>query len=71
MRKSGVSEQKMTELIRAGRLGYGSSVWAHGFTAQTRQENTPLRQYLPPATAGWQSSEQRPGMSARLRTHHR
>lgn len=31
-RKGGVSEQEMIELIREGRLGYGSSVWAHGFT---------------------------------------
>ncbi|HEJ1320897.1 TPA: DUF4339 domain-containing protein [Pseudomonas aeruginosa] len=56
-RKGGVSEQDMIELIRAGRLGYGSSVWAHGFTEWSKLENTPLRQHLqhtPPPLVGSQ-----------------
>lgn len=58
-RKGGVSEQAMVELIRAGHLGYGSSVWVHGFTEWTKLENTPLRQHLqnaPPPLAGGQVS---------------
>ncbi|WP_439860848.1 DUF4339 domain-containing protein [Pseudomonas sp. MBLB4136] len=59
VRKGGVSEQEMIELIRAGHLSYGSSVWAHGFTEWTKLENTPLRQHLqntPPPLAGSQVS---------------
>jgi hypothetical protein len=56
-RKGGASEQEMAKLIRSGRLGYGSSVWVHGFNEWAKLEDTPLRQHLqqtPPPLAGSQ-----------------
>ncbi len=56
-RKGGASEQEMVELIRSGRLGYGSSVWMPGFNEWANLEDTLLRQHLqqtPPPLAGSQ-----------------
>lgn len=54
-RQGGVDETQIAALIRAGKLGYGSTVWQQGLDGWTRLEDTPLRQYLtdtPPPLAG-------------------
>lgn len=56
-RKDGASEQENVEIIRWGRLSYGSSVWMSGLNERAKLEGTLLRQHLqqtPPPLAGSQ-----------------
>ena len=54
VRKGGISEIELIDLIQAGKLGYGSVVWRKGFPEWIPLENTELKNHLsaPPPLTG-------------------